>query len=129
MIIPLFTLHNNKCIIYNVNNIVDFRVQIEEMGTNQDEMQVTTSILSFVIRGPKSDVPDENYDNESTLVCRSYNPVIKTSDRHYVETKIALDVQCKLLGIAIVDNEYYIIQHRFKSIICFYYPVILNKTK
>lgn len=65
--------------------------------TDKDELIVTTSILSFIIWGPKSAVINENDDNESILVCHAYNPVIKTIDRHYVETKITLDVQCKLL--------------------------------
>jgi len=65
--------------------------------TDKDELVVTTSILSFILWGPKSAVINDNDDNESTLVCHAYNPVIKTFDRHYVETKITLDVQCKLL--------------------------------
>lgn len=71
------------------------------MPADDDEMTVTTSILSFVLRGPKSAVADENDDDDgngdniSVLVCRTYNPVIKTFDRHHVETRIALDVQCK----------------------------------
>lgn len=67
------------------------------MPTDKDEMVVTSSILSFMLRGPKSAIIDENDDNESTLVCRAYNPTIKIFDRHYVETKIILDVQCEFL--------------------------------
>lgn len=66
------------------------------MVTDKDEMIVTTSILNFMLQGPKSAAAvDENDDGELTLVCRAYNPAIKTSDRHYVETKVTLDVQCK----------------------------------
>uniref|UniRef100_A0A2S2PHW8 Ig-like domain-containing protein n=1 Tax=Schizaphis graminum TaxID=13262 RepID=A0A2S2PHW8_SCHGA len=68
-------------------------LQTPEIVTDKDELVVTTSILSFVLWGPKSAVINENDDNESTLVCHAYNPVIKTFDRHYVETKITLDVQ------------------------------------
>lgn len=64
--------------------------------TENDEMAVTTSILRFMIRGPKSALVDGSDYNESTLVCRAHNPAIKTSDHHYIETKITLDVQCKL---------------------------------
>ncbi|XP_025191738.1 uncharacterized protein LOC112591991 [Melanaphis sacchari] len=67
--------------------------QTPETVTDKDELVVTTSILSFVLWGPKSAAVNENDDNESTLVCHAYNPVIKTFDRHYVETKITLDVQ------------------------------------
>jgi len=71
--------------------------QTPEIVTDKDELVVTTSILSFILWGPKSAVNNENDDNESTLVCHAYNPVIKTFNHHYVETKIILDVQCKLL--------------------------------
>lgn len=64
------------------------------MMSNKDEMVETKSVIHFMLRGPKSAI-DENYDNESTLVCRAFNPTIKTFDRHYVETKIVLNVQCK----------------------------------
>ncbi|XP_029341821.1 uncharacterized protein LOC100167149 isoform X2 [Acyrthosiphon pisum] len=67
--------------------------QTPEIVTDKDELVVTTSILSFILWGPKSAVINENDDNESTLVCHAYNPVIKTFDRHYVETKITLDAQ------------------------------------
>ncbi|XP_022178469.1 uncharacterized protein LOC111039313 [Myzus persicae] len=67
--------------------------QTPEIVTDKDELVVTTSILSFILWGPKSAVINENDDNESTLVCHAYNPVIKTFDRHYIETKITLDVQ------------------------------------
>lgn len=67
------------------------------MTADKDEIVVTTSILSFMLRGPKSVVVLENDDDKSTLVCRAYNPAIKTIDRDYVETKITLDVLCKLL--------------------------------
>lgn len=64
--------------------------------TDKDETVVTTSILHFKLQEPTSAVKDANDDNESTLVCRAYNPAIKTIDHHYIETKITLDVQCKL---------------------------------
>lgn len=68
--------------------------------TDKDEMIVTISILNFMLRGPKSAAAvDENDDGELALVCRVYNPAIKTSDRHYVETKVMLDLQCKYIGI------------------------------
>lgn len=58
-------------------------------------MLVTTSILSFMLKEPKSAIADENDDDVSILVCRTYNPVIKILHKHHVETKIALDMQCK----------------------------------
>ncbi|XP_025414233.1 uncharacterized protein LOC112686242 [Sipha flava] len=60
--------------------------------TDKDETVVTTSILHFKLQEPTSVVIDANDDNESTLVCRAYNPAIKTIDHHYIETKITLDV-------------------------------------
>lgn len=69
------------------------------MATDEDEIVVMTSVLSFMLRAPKSAISNENNDNESILVCKAYNPVIKTYDRHNVETKITLDVQCKYYTI------------------------------
>lgn len=69
------------------------------MATDEDEIVVMTSVLSFMLRAPKSAISNENNDNESILVCKAYNPVIKTYVRHNVETKITLDVQCKYYTI------------------------------
>lgn len=74
-----------------------FFIQTPGVTIDKDEMVVTTSVLNFMLRGPKSVVVHENDDDKSTLVCRAFNPVIKTNDHDYVETKITLNVQCKLL--------------------------------
>lgn len=114
--------------------------QTPTVSADDDEITVTTSVLSFVLRGPKSAVADENDDDDNkddyifVLVCRTYNPVIKTFDRHHVENRIVLDVQCKH------DLRYYseiLVSILFLSIspgnlsrqrfsICFFFFVALN---
>ncbi|VVC37605.1 Immunoglobulin subtype,Immunoglobulin-like domain,Immunoglobulin-like fold,Immunoglobulin subtype 2 [Cinara cedri] len=66
--------------------------QTPDVTADKDEMVVTTSVLSFMLRAPYSAEDHENDYNETTLVCRAYNPAIKI-ERTYVETKITLDVQ------------------------------------
>lgn len=77
---------------------------LQTFSNDGGEIVVMTSVLSFMLRGPKSAKVDENDNNISNLVCRSYNPAIKTLDHHYVESKISLDVQCELITTQIYNK-------------------------